>query len=223
MKNMLKELVFELSTRGANFIKLVDLSMLSGEKKRDYSAALLIGLVLSPGYLLRLSKKNIVDNSEFYEKEDSADQLAEWAADFILEKGYRAFAQSERNLFLHGLYDEMAKITPLPHKTIAIMAGLGWIGKSNLLVTQEYGSALCMSTVLTNAPFPTENRPIIMPKCGVCNVCMNTCQAEAIHGSTWKLGMSRDLIVDVYHCNACLKCLTNCPWTQNYMKRNIST
>lgn len=84
----------------------------------------------------------------------------------------------------------------------------------------------CMCTVLTNAPLPTENRPIVMPKCGKCTVCKNVCQAEAIHGSTWKIGMDRDLIVDVYHCNTCLKCLTNCPWTQKHMKkillRNLS-
>jgi epoxyqueuosine reductase len=220
---MLNELVFELNTRSANFVKIVDISMLSANQNRGYSVALLIGLVLSPSYIFRLSKENILDYSEFSEKENSADKLAEWMADFIIAKGYKAFAQSERNLCLHGFYDEITKTTPLPHKTIAILAGLGWIGKSNLLVTQEYGSAFCMCTVLTNAPLPTENRLIVMPKCVKCTVCKNVCEAEAIHGSTWKIGMNRDLIVDVYHCNSCLKCLTNCPWTQKYMKKNATT
>lgn len=219
---MMNELVSELNTRGANIIKIVDISMLSANQNRGYSVALLIGIVLSPGYISRLTKENILDKSEFSEKENSADKLAEWTVNFINAKGYKAFAQSERNLCLYGFYDEMTKITPLPHKAIALMAGLGWIGKNNLLVTQEYGSALCMCTVLTNAPLPSENRPIVMPKCGECFVCKNVCQAEAIHGSTWKIGMNRDLIVDVYHCNSCLKCLTNCPWTQKYMRENTS-
>jgi epoxyqueuosine reductase QueG len=85
-------------------------------------------------------KGNILDYSELSEKEHRADELAEWTADFIIEKGYKAFAQSERNLISHGFYDEATKTTPLPHKTIAVLAGFGWIGKSNLLVTQEYGS-----------------------------------------------------------------------------------
>lgn len=220
---MLNELISELNTRGVNIVKVVDISMLSAKQNRGYNTAILIGIVLSAGYIFRLSKENILDKSEFSKKENSADSLAEWAADFIIAKGYKAFAQSERNLGLHGFYDEMTKTTPLPHKSIAIMAGLGWIGKNNLLVTQEYGSALCMCTILTNAPLPTEDKPIVMPKCGECTVCKYICQPEAIRGSAWKIGMSRDLIVDVYHCNTCLKCLTNCIWTQKYMEKNSST
>jgi epoxyqueuosine reductase len=220
---MLNELISELNARGVNFVKIIDVSMLSVKENRGYSAALLLGIVLSPSYIFRLSKENTVDYSEFSEKENRADRLAEWTADFIIEKGYKAFAQSEDNLNLHGFYDEITKTTPLPHKTIAILAGLGWIGKNNLLVTQEYGSALCMCTILTNIPLPTENKPTVISKCGECTVCKDICQVEAIHGSTWEKGMSRDLIVDVYHCNCCLKCLTNCPWTQKYMENNNSS
>ena len=220
---MLNELISELNIRGANFVKAVDISILSAKENRGYSMALLIGIVLSPRYIFRLSKENILDHSEFGEKEHRADELAEWTADFITAKGFSAFAQSERSLLAHGFYDEASKTTPLPHKAIAILAGLGWIGKNNLLVTQEYGSAMCMCTVLTNAPLPTENRPIIMPKCGECTVCKDICPAGVIHGSTWEMGMNRELIINVYHCVGCLKCLANCLWTQKYVGNNSST
>jgi epoxyqueuosine reductase len=216
---MLNELIFELKTRGADFIKAVDISMLSAKENRGYDVAILIGIVLSPSYIYRLSKENILDHSEFSKTENRADKLAEWTADFIITKGYKSFAQSERNL-LHGFFDEITKSTPLPHKTIATLAGLGWIGKNNLLVTQEYGSALCMCSVLTNVPLPIENRPIIMPKCGECTVCKDICPTGAISGATWEIGINRDLIVDVYHCDGCLKCLANCAWTQKYMKNS---
>ncbi|GKU25207.1 epoxyqueuosine reductase [Clostridium folliculivorans] len=218
---MLNELITELNKRGINFIKTVDISMLSSKENMGYGVAILIGINLSPGYIFRLSKENISDHSEFGVKEHLADELAEWTADFIIAKGYKAFAQSERNL-IHGFFDETTKTTSLPHKKIAMLAGLGWIGKSNLLVTKEYGSALCMCTVLTNAPIPIENQSIIMPKCGECTVCKDICPTGVIHGSTWKPGMNRDLIVDVYHCDGCLKCLINCPWTQKYMQNNIT-
>ena len=215
----MNELISELNTRGATNIKVVDISMLSVNENHGYSVAILIEIVLSPSYIFRLSKENIIDHSEFGEKEHLTHELAEWTANFIIAKGYKAFALSDRNL-IHGFFDTTTKTSSLPHKKIAILAGLGWIGKNNLLVTQEYGSALCMCTVLTNAPLPTENKSIIMPKCGECTVCKEICPAGVIHGTPWKIGMNRDLIVDVYHCVACLKCLANCPWTQRYMENN---
>lgn len=218
---MLNELISELKNRGVNVIKVVDISMLSVNENRGYSAAILIGIALSPSYIFRLSKENILDYSEFSEKEYVADELAELAANFIKAKGYEAYAQSERNL-INGFYDVNTKTTPLPHKKVAMLAGLGWIGKSNLLVTQEYGSALCMCSVLTNAPLPTQNKPIMMPKCGECNVCKDICPGRSIYGHKWEAGINRELIVDVYNCKTCLKCLANCIWTQKYMKNNSS-
>ena len=207
----MSELISELNSRGADLVRVVDVSMLSEKENRGYSVAILIGMLLSPDY--------IADHSHFGEKEHRAEELAEWTADFITAKRYKAFAQSEKNL-IHGFYEEATKTTPLPHKKIAILAGMGWIGKNNLLVTQEYGSALCLCTVLTNAPLAAENRPIVMPKCGTCILCKDICPTGAIHGSLWEPGINRDLIVDVYHCDCCLKCLVNCPWTQRYMKNN---
>lgn len=219
---MVKELISELNIHGADFIKTVDISMLSEKENRGYEAAILIGILLSPKFILGLSEEKIALPTEFWEKEHRTHEFAEWTADFIIAKGYKAFAQSDGNMNRPGLYDAATKTTVLPHKAIALLAGLGWIGKHNLLITPEFGSALCMCTVLTNAPIPTENRPIIMPKCGECTVCKDICPTSIIHGTTWEPGMNRDLIVDVYHCECCLKCLVHCPWTQKYMKSNIT-
>ncbi len=214
---MYNELVTKLNNRGANLIKVVDISQLSDEENRGYNAAIIIGVVLSPEYIFRQSIENIIDHSEFEQKEQLADELAEWAADFLIAKGYHSLAQSERRLNDEN-FNVNTKTSLLPHKKLAILAGLGWIGKSNLLVTQEYGSALCMCTVLTNAPLPTENKPIMNPKCGNCTICKDVCPAGVIHGTIWERGMNRDLIVDVYHCEGCLKCLVNCCWTQKFTK-----
>jgi ferredoxin len=218
---MISELISELKNSGANLVKTVDISMLPEKENRGYSAAILIGIILSPEFILGFSNETITVPSEYWEKEDLTQELAEWAADFIALKGYKAFAQSDGNL-INGHFEEATKTSALPHKKIAVLSGLGWIGKSNLFITEEYGSALCMCTVLTNAPLPTENRQIIMPKCSGCTVCKDICPAKVIHSTTWEPGMNRDLIVDVYRCECCLKCLVHCPWTQNYMESNIT-
>ena len=221
VSHMITELISELKTSGVDFIKTVDISMLCEKENRGYHTAILIGMVLSPEFICGLSKETIAVPSEFWEKEHRTQELAEWTAGFIIEKGYKAFAQSDGNL-INGYFEQATKTTVLPHKKIAILSGMGWIGKSNLLVTEEYGSALCLCTVLTNAPLSTEKRPMTMPKCGECTVCKDICPTNVIHGTTWQPGMNRDLIVDVYHCECCLKCLVHCPWTQKYMKSNIT-
>lgn len=119
--HMYNELVAELDTRGASLIKVIDISQLSKKENRGYNIAIVIGIVLSPGYIFRQSIENIIDHSEFGEKEHLADELAEWIADFLIAKGYRAFAQSERNL-IDGCYNEKTKTTLLPHKSY-----IGWI------------------------------------------------------------------------------------------------
>ncbi|MGI6713262.1 MAG: epoxyqueuosine reductase [Bacillota bacterium] len=217
---MLNKLMSEFKSREVNLVKVVDISMISANENRGYSVAILIGIALSPSYICRLSEENVSEFLEFVEKEHAVDKLAEWTADYIKDKGYKSYAQSERNL-INGFYDVDTKTTALPHKKIAMLAGLGWIGKSNLLITHEYGSAFCMCSVLTNAPLPTQNLPIIRSKCGECNICKDICPAKVIHGTKWEEGMARELIVDVYHCKACLKCMINCTWTQRYMKNSI--
>jgi epoxyqueuosine reductase len=217
---MLNDLISELKRHGANVVKVVDISGLPANENRGFDIALLIGIPLSPDYIFRLSKENVFDNSEFSEKERNTDELAEWTADFIVAKGYKAYAQSERILIEDGFYNEIIKTSLLPNKTIAVMAGLGWIGKNNLLVTPEYGSALCICTILTNAPFPVENKSIIMPKCGDCVICKDICPTTALYGSIWQIGIARDFMIDVSCCNMCLKCLVYCPWTQKYIKNN---
>lgn len=218
---MLNELISELNIRGANFVKTVDISLLSEKENRGYHTAILIGIILSPQFIQDFSKETITVPEEYWDKEELTGELAEWTATFIIEKGFKAFAQSDRNL-TKEYFEESTKTSVLPHKKIAILSGIGWIGKNNLLVTEEYGCALCICTVLTNAPLPIENSQIIMPKCGDCTVCKDICPANVLHGTTWEADMNRDLIIDIYNCERCLKCLVHCQCTQNYMKININ-
>jgi epoxyqueuosine reductase len=68
----------------------------------------------------------------------------------------------------------------ISHKAVSRMAGLGWQGKSLLLVTPRYGPRIRLATVLTNAPLtidgPVKNR------CGKCTRCRDACPVGAIKG-----------------------------------------
>ena len=61
-------------------------------------------------------------------------------AGFLRERGYRAIANTTK-----AVHQDADWRTPLLHKTVATRAGLGWIGKSCLLVTEAFGSAVRLS------------------------------------------------------------------------------
>ena len=145
--NINKELQLELKNQGVDFVYFVDISHLPHEQNKRYTTAVLFGKALSAAYLKKVaSTPNYVElmkstqtikQDEFHLTEINTDQIADHIEGFIVAKGYKAYSQSEANILKTGFYDSENKKTPLPHKTIAGMAGLGWIGKHNLLVTKE--------------------------------------------------------------------------------------
>lgn len=64
------------------------------------------------------------------------------------------------------------------HRNIAILAGLGWHGRNNLLVTPQYGSGVRLVSVLTDLPL--EPGTPLGRDCGSCHRCQAGCPAQAI-------------------------------------------
>ncbi len=66
----------------------------------------------------------------------------------------------------------------ISHKEIAWKAGLGWLGRNNLLVTPDYGSQVRLVTILTDLPLKTDSP--LHQDCGDCFACLSVCPAGAI-------------------------------------------
>ncbi len=142
---------------------------------------------------------------------------------FLKQKGFEAYAQTT-----HRVQIDDHHRSPLPHKTVAVRAGLGWIGKNCLLVTSEYGSAVRLSSLLTNAPLKCD-APILQSRCGECSLCVQHCPAQALTGALWQTGMKRNKLLDAEKCyqkqleimenatgiraDLCGKCFAVCPYT----------
>ncbi|MBQ6098303.1 MAG: epoxyqueuosine reductase [Methanobrevibacter sp.] len=159
------------------------------------------------------------------------DELGMKCEEFLIENGYEAYAQTKKRLGTDfGEFNSFE----LPHKTIATRAGLGWIGKSALFTTLKYGSALRLSSVLTDAPLNIGN-PILKSKCGKCEICKEACPGGAISGKEWNYNLKRNEFYDDKKCEkyalkvseenlgkadtVCGKCIYACPHTQKYIKR----
>ena len=146
---------------------------------------------------------------------------------FLKKNGYEAYAQTTDRVKYNR------NISKLPHKTVATRAGLGWIGKNCLLVTPQYGSAVRISSLLTNAPLAYD-KPINQSACGNCNLCIQNCPAQSLKGTLWEVGIQREEMIDVEECykkqveimsgrtgietDLCGKCFAVCAYTQRYLK-----
>ena len=160
------------------------------------------------------------------------DELGMKCEEFLIDNGYGAYAQTKERL---GTDFGENNAFELPHKTIATRAGLGWIGKSALFTTTQFGSALRLSSVLTNAPLDLGN-PILKSKCGKCTECMDACPGGAISGKEWNYKLKRNDFYDDKKCEkyalkisyenlgkedtVCGKCIYACPHTQKYIKKS---
>ena len=69
----------------------------------------------------------------------------------------------------------------LSHKLLGWAAGIGWIGRSSLLIHTEHGARMRYVSVLTNAPLPAGEPHA--GSCGECRRCAAVCPAGAIHES----------------------------------------
>ncbi len=70
----------------------------------------------------------------------------------------------------------------ISHKMVATRAGLGWIGKTDLLVTKQFGPRLRLVTVLLKNDPGYHAKPIEKSRCGNCVICVDKCPAKAANG-----------------------------------------
>ena len=225
------ELVTFLKSQGADLIGFADLQEIPPGVRDNFPLGISIGVALNPDIIAGIQDG---PNQQYYEEYQRAnhllDTLGSRAARFLEQRRNKAsnFTATEGGIDLQTLS------TKLPHKTTATRAGLGWIGKCALLVTQEFGSAVRLTTVLTDANLPT-GEPVNTSQCGDCTACVDICPGQAISGTHWQAGIPRETLYNAFTCretareyekrrkgvhdSICGICIAACPWTQKYLER----
>ena len=188
---------------GADFVYFVDISALPSELAGEYPRAVLFGKALSKEYITALRAEQKPKTNEVINTERKMDKLAEKLADRLEAEGYRSIAKLKTGV--------------LPHKTVALRAGLGFIGKNDLLVTERCGCALMLGKVLTTAPFKAVSQMPPEPQCGDCSICVDACPTGALQGKAWSVTTAGDEIITRKLCTLCLKCMILCPYTAEYV------
>jgi len=130
-------------------------------------------------------------------------------SDFLAEEGFRTVCPSPWG------HNRRTLMPRLQFKPIALLAGLGWIGKNNLLIHPEFGPRVVLGVVITDARLEEARRPVITDGCGDCDLCLHVCPVGALGPG----GFDR---FRCYHRNKWLKkpcgfpCMRVCPVGKDY-------
>jgi epoxyqueuosine reductase len=80
-------------------------------------------------------------------------------------------------------YDYRAFVdsAPVLERALAQRAGLGWIGKNNMVIHPKAGSFFFLGEIFTSAPLPVDE-PFEKEHCGSCAACLDICPTDAFEG-----------------------------------------
>lgn len=104
-----------------------------------------------------------------------------WGADYheVIRRRLRALADYHRELTPQAAVRGVVDTAPLLEREAAVLAGLGWIGKNTLLLTEDRGSWLFLSVLLTSEQLEY-SQPYGQNHCGACRACLDACPTGAL-------------------------------------------
>jgi epoxyqueuosine reductase len=225
-----------------SFVGFADLSKYENELiafggpiVKGYPYGISIGIALPNDIVDGLSNRDNPNNASLYHFHayevinSRLDFTTSLISSFLYRSGYQALPipAAQRT-------DLENAIPTISHKMVAHIAGLGWIGKSCLLIMPEYGPRIRLSSILTNAPLLATNNPIEQ-RCNTCRACVEICPVKAIKGKNFEFGEVREERFDFRKCQSyfeelkkdtskksvCGMCLYICPYGKDRdMKRS---
>ena len=184
-----------LKQNGASLVGFSDITSIPAQNRKDLPYAVTIACALDKDVIKSIQgEPTQIYYDEYNKKNALLDELGSKCAEFLKSNGYKAKALPTTEV---GIDCNLK--TDFPHKTGAVLSGLGWIGKCALLITKQFGSAVRLTTVFTDLPIGEESRQIkqAVPEkslCGSCKECIIACPGGALSGKSYVQGDSRPVL-----------------------------
>ena len=186
---------------------------LSEKTKAQFSRAISIGVQLSRAVLEDIDQEPTKLYYHYYRMANLfLDQAAFKISKFIQSQGCLALPIPASQII-----DWQKQKAHLPHRKIGQLAGLGWIGRNNLLVNLEFGAQLRLASVLTDLPLKIDSPS--KKGCGDCKNCLTVCPVSAIKEKQEDFNylscfdklkeFQKKGVVGQYICGICVKACTS--------------
>ena len=192
---------------GADYFGVADLSSAydfileqGGERVARYPKAISIGMVLQDSLVDLLPDKDpegaiLYRHNSYDVVNQMLDQIGVRVANELQRAGHSAFpvpaSKRTNDENICGIFSQ---------KLAAHLAGLGWIGKSCLLITPGHGPRVRWISVLTDVPLLPTGSPVEQ-QCGACTACVDICPQHAFTGRPFHRNEPREARFDAAACD----------------------
>lgn len=192
---------------GADYFGIVDLSSAhdfileqGGDRVARYPKAIVVGMALQDSLVDLLPDKDpegaiLYRHNSYDVVNQMLDQIGVRLANELQRAGHSAFpVPASRRIDdnnIRGIFSQ---------KLAAHLAGLGWIGKSCLLITPDHGPRVRWVSVLTDAPLNPTGSPWEQ-HCGGCTACVDICPQHAFTGKPFQCNEPREARFDAASCD----------------------
>lgn len=200
-----------VSSLGIDLVGIADLRKLEGMRSAipSFSAIVLKNfryVIVLGAQLNKLGKRASGSELSLLMEKTALEVLA-----YMEEKGYPG-------LIIHteDEFDPHQRMGLLSLKVLAKGAGLGWQGRSLLIINPRYGPVHRWIALLTNMDLQVDEP--IPNQCGECSLCVDKCPKAALTLVPFdEYPERRADVLDIHAClgdTGCKVCLVVCPWTK---------
>ena len=206
------DLPAQVRALGADYFGVADLTgsqdfirAQGGERVARFPRAVVMGIGLLDELVDMLEDRQDPVGARLYRHHSydvvnqALDQIALQVANTLQREGYRALpvpaSKRASDTLIAGVFSQ---------KLAAHLAGLGWIGKSCLLVTPDHGPRARWITVLTDAPLVPTGKTM-ESRCGTCTECVDICPVHAFTGRPFHEDETREARFDAALCDRYFK------------------
>lgn len=210
IKTLTSELITYCNKIGVDIVGLCDPTKFNKFDKnhnldsylKNSKSVIIIGIYLYDLILDAWSKNEKKDRSYHFADSILVNQCHQIKS-FLAKKGFKSkIIPYEPGLYL---------------KDAAALAGIGPIGKNNLIITKKFGSQVRLRALVTETEL-TYGTPIYESAyCKNCNICLVSCPSGALEGGKYNKDLCRNYcLANLKHLSEktviwCNKCIESCP------------